>query len=111
LKHLEALEMLETHFQAFQGLQDVSRVHFLSKIKGFKRFKQFDILLMRGIEHQLMMPGSPQQNGKAERFNRTIINKAMAMLHTAGLPNGFWEFAVSMAAHIYNHTPSHTLKW
>src|SRR5258708_40256381 len=42
------------------------------------------------------------QNGKAERFNRTIMDKAMAMLHTAGLPNGFLEFAVSMAVHIYN---------
>jgi len=35
----------------------------------------------------------------------------MAMLHTAGLPNGFWEFAVSLAVHIYNRTPSHMLKW
>src|SRR5258708_6142306 len=35
----------------------------------------------------------------------------MAMLHTAGLPNSFWEYAVSMAAHTYNHTPSCTLKW
>jgi len=35
----------------------------------------------------------------------------MAMLHTAGLPNGFWEFAVSLAVHIYNHTPFRTLKW
>jgi hypothetical protein len=70
-----------------------------------------DILSQRGIEHQLTMPGSPQQNGKAERFNRTIMDKAMAMLHTAGLPNGFWEYAVSTAAHIYNRTPSRTLKW
>ena len=33
------------------------------------------------------------------------------MLHTAGLPNSFWEFAVSTAIHIYNRTPSRTLKW
>ena len=70
-----------------------------------------DILSQRGIEHHLTMPGSPQQNGKAERFNRTIMDKAMAMLHTADLPNGFWEFAVSTAVHIYNRTPSRMLKW
>ena len=35
----------------------------------------------------------------------------MAMLHTAGLLNGFWEFAIKMAVHVYNHTPSRTLKW
>jgi hypothetical protein len=70
-----------------------------------------DILSQKGIEHHLTMPGSPQQNGKAERFNRTIMDKAMAMLHTAGLPNGFWELAVSTAAHVYNRTPSRTVKW
>ena len=70
-----------------------------------------DILSQRGIEHHLTMPGSSQQNGKVERFNRTIMDKAMTMLHTAGLPNGFWEFAVSTAVHIYNRTPSRTLKW
>src|SRR5712671_2394345 len=39
------------------------------------------------------------------------MDKAMAMLHTAGLPNGFWEFAVSTAVHIYNRTPARTIKW
>ena len=57
------------------------------------------------------MLGSLQQNGKAERFNCTIIDKAMAMLHTTSLLNGFWEFAISTAVHIYNRTPSHMLKW
>ena len=48
-----------------------------------------DILSQRGIEHHLTMPGSLQQNGKDERFNRTIMDMAMAILHTAGLPNSF----------------------
>src|SRR5216684_5755877 len=39
------------------------------------------------------------------------MDKVMAMLHTAGLPNSFWEYAVSTAAHTYNRTPSCTLKW
>src|SRR5712672_2871779 len=70
-----------------------------------------DILSHRGIEHRLTMPGTPQQNGKAKRFNRTIMDKAMVMLHTTGLPNGFWKFAVSTAVHIYNQTPARTIKW
>jgi transposase InsO family protein len=57
------------------------------------------------------MPGLPQSNGKAERFNRTITDKAMAMLHTAGLSFGFWEYAMKAAVHIYNCSPTHTLKW
>ena len=70
-----------------------------------------EILKERGIEHHLTMPGSPQSNGKAERFNRTIEDKATAMLKHAGLSNGFWEFAWTAAVHIYNRSPSRTLKW
>ena len=58
-----------------------------------------------------MMPGTPQQNGKAEQFNCTIMDKAMSMLHTARLSNGFWEHAISMETHIYNCTPIRSLKW
>jgi hypothetical protein len=39
------------------------------------------------------------------------MEKAMAMLHTAGLSYGFWEFAVDASVHIYNHTPTCTLQW
>jgi transposase InsO family protein len=70
-----------------------------------------DILNQRGIEHHLTMPGTPQQNGKAEWFNCTIMDKAMTMLYNAGLSNGFWELAISSAVHIYNHTPIRSLKW
>ena len=70
-----------------------------------------DILNQRGIEHLLTMPGTPQQNGKAERFNRTIMDKAMSMLHTARLSNGFREHAISMATHVYNCTPIRSLQW
>ena len=69
-----------------------------------------DLLKQKGIEHHLMMPGLPQSNGKAG-FNHTITDKAMAMLHTAGLSKGIWEYAMSAAVHIYNHTPTCTLKW
>ena len=65
----------------------------------------------KGIERHLTMPGSPQQNRKAERFNRTIMDKAMAMVHAAGLTAGFWEYAVNAAVHIYNRTPTRTLGW
>jgi transposase InsO family protein len=37
----------------------------------------------RGIEHKLTMPGSPQQNGLAERWNRTILDKMRSMIHSA----------------------------
>ena len=70
-----------------------------------------DLLKQWGIEHHLTMPGSPQSNGKAKRFNHTITDKAMAILHIAGLSFSFWEYAMNAVVHIYNCSPTHTLKW
>jgi len=39
------------------------------------------------------------------------MDKAMSMLHDAGLSYGFWEHAVCTATHIYNRSPIRSLKW
>jgi hypothetical protein len=52
-----------------------------------------------------------QQNGRAERFNRTLMDKAQAMRLDACLPPSWWEFAVNTAVHLYNRTPVRRLKW
>ena len=57
------------------------------------------------------MPDTPQQNGLAERFNRTIIGSAKSMLHTAGLSYGFWVEAVRTASHVRNRSPSRVIDW
>ena len=55
-----------------------------------------------GIEHQTSMPDSPQQNGRAEWFQQTILNKGESMRHMAGLSSGFWSYAIRTAIHVYN---------
>ena len=62
-------------------------------------------MIENGIETQMSMPGTLQQNGQAERFQQTIINGAEAMRHHAGLSNGFWIYAVKAKLHAYNVTP------
>jgi hypothetical protein len=42
-----------------------------------------------------MAPYSPEQNGVAERMNRTIQEWIVFMLHHSGLTNGFWAEALS----------------
>ena len=65
----------------------------------------------KGVEHQKTMPDTPQQNGRAEQFNHTIMDKAMAILHQAGLTNGFWQYAVDTVVHTYNCIPTRLLEW
>ena len=57
-----------------------------------------------GIETQMSMPDTLQQNGQVERFQRTIVNGAEAMQHHTGLSNGFWIYAVKVKLHTYNIT-------
>ena len=42
-------------------------------------------MIENGIETQMSMPDTPQQTGRVERFQQTIINGAEAMRHHAGL--------------------------
>ena len=94
-------------YLAWAETQTLLKMHALHSDRGGKYMaaQVKDILVERGIEHHLTMPGSPQSNGKAEWFNRTIEDKATAMLQTAGLSKGFWEFAWSAALHMSQICP------
>ena len=72
--------------------------------------KEFDnILQSQGILHQTTIPHHPQQNKKAERKDRTLMDAAQSMLKTANLPNTFWEDAVATACYLQNRLPTTTL--
>ena len=73
-----------------------------------KSFK--DYLQEQGIEHQTTVPRSPQQNGLAERFNRTIIEMTRSMIHGAGLPKYLWGEAIQTANYLKNRSPHRGLK-
>ena len=55
-----------------------------------------------GIKRQFSVAGTPQQNGVAERMNRTIQQMARAMLDDSGTPDTFWGEATHIAANILN---------
>ena len=113
LKTKDQFTIALSNFLSWTENQMSKRLRVLHSDRGGEYIsnKVKEILNEKGIEHHLTMPGSPQQNGKAERFNCTILDKAMSMLHVAGLSNGFWEYAIGAAVHIYNRTPTRTLKW
>ena len=56
------------------------------------------------------MPYNPQQNGVAERKNRTIVEAAKAMLHNQNLHFSFWAEATNTAVYIQNRCPHSILE-
>ena len=47
---------------------------------------------------------TPQQNGHAEHFMHTVMDKSEAMWHETYIPDSWWEFTIAHAIHVYNHT-------
>nr|GEW42201.1 ribonuclease H-like domain-containing protein [Tanacetum cinerariifolium] len=54
---------------------------------------------MKGIKREFSVPRTPQQNGIAERKNRTLIKAARTMLADSLLPIPFWVEAVNTACY------------
>ncbi|KNZ62363.1 hypothetical protein VP01_127g1 [Puccinia sorghi] len=53
---------------------------------------------------------TPQQNGLAERFNRTIIESARAILKDSNLSLHYWNEIIKASALTLNQIPSHRSK-
>jgi hypothetical protein len=58
-----------------------------------------------GIETQESLPYEHEQNGMAERANRTLEEKVRCMLMDAGLENKYWADALRTAAFLSNRSP------
>ncbi|KAH9671727.1 hypothetical protein KPL70_017462 [Citrus sinensis] len=67
-------------------------------------FKEY--LVENGIISQLTAPGTPQQNGVAERRNRTLLDMVRSMLSYSSLPISFWGLALETAVYLLNLIPS-----
>ncbi|CAL8152241.1 unnamed protein product [Prunus armeniaca] len=95
-------------------------VYFLrNKSEAFSCFKKFksmtelqtghQICEAHGIQRQLTMAYTPQQNGVVERKNRTVIEMAKSMLHDKGMPYFLWAETVHTAVYLLNRCPTKAL--
>jgi transposase InsO family protein len=62
-----------------------------------------------GIKRELTVSYNPQQNGVAERKNRSIISSAKAMIHDQGLPMFLWAEACNTTVYLQNMSPHRIL--
>lgn len=82
--------------------------HKIRRSDNAKEFIEKDmkkILRNYSIFHKVSTAYCPEQNGRAERQNRIIVEMAQTMLTGAELPQGLWDEAVHTAAHIRNLIP------
>jgi transposase InsO family protein len=68
--------------------------------------KDFSNFCIAGIKREFTVPYNPQQNGVAERKNKTIIEATKAMTHDMTL----WAEACMTAVYVQNRSPHQILK-
>ena len=80
---------------AMKTLRADNRGEYCNKqMRSYMRF--------RGIQHETTAPYTPEQNGRAERDNRTIVECARTMLHAKQLGVFLWAEAVNTALYLLN---------
>ena len=73
-----------------------------------KEFNQY--CKQHGIKRQFSAPYTPQQNGVAERMNRTLREKARSMIRAKKLANSFWGEAVRTVAYLTNRSSTKAVR-
>ncbi|GJS77808.1 ribonuclease H-like domain-containing protein [Tanacetum coccineum] len=68
----------------------------------FKNYVMNEFCAKKGIKREFSVARTPQQNGVAERKNRTLIEAARTMLADSLLPIPFWTEAVNTACYVLN---------
>ncbi|GJZ99773.1 putative ribonuclease H-like domain-containing protein [Tanacetum coccineum] len=68
----------------------------------FKTREMNEFCRLKGIKREFSVARIPQQNGVAERKNRTLIEAARTMLADSLLPTVFWNEAVNTAYYVRN---------
>jgi hypothetical protein len=58
------------------------------------------------IKRQLTAAYAPQQNGIAERKNRTLLDMVRSMISSKNIPKSFWAEAVNWANYVLNKSPA-----
>jgi transposase InsO family protein len=98
-------------FQIFLNLQKGSHDRIPQRLRmdnagEFTSHDIQDLCAEKGIEMEPTAPYAHQQNGVAERANRTLREMAATMLIESGLPEAFWAEAFRTAVYIRNRSPT-----
>ena len=98
-------------FKAQAELETGKRIKIFRDDKGGEfASKEWDSFLQaEGIKRERTVRATPQQNGVAERRNRTHDNGIVSMLEQAHFPKSMWGEALALHVRILNATPTSAL--
>ena len=101
------------HFKYYIENETNLKIKVLRSDNGREYLNQVlgSFLLDNGIKHETSVPDNPQQNGRAERVNRILLDKAKCMLSESGMEKVFWAEAVATSAYLANRMPKKCLNW
>ncbi|GJY94618.1 putative ribonuclease H-like domain-containing protein [Tanacetum coccineum] len=99
----ETSKILKNFIKEIENLVD-KKVKITRSDNGtkFKNKVIDDFYREKGIKREYSVAKTPQQNGVAERRNRTLIEVSRTMLADSKLPTTFWAKAVSTACYVQN---------
>ena len=105
-------------FERFKEYEAMVNSHFERKISRFRcdngreylSSEMIKYFKNRGIQYELTIRYTPQQNGVAERMNRTLMEKARCMLLGSKMEKYLWTEAILTAAYLINRSPTLALK-
>jgi hypothetical protein len=101
----EALRFLQARFPG-SGQFDVLRCDLGTE---YTNAQMSEVLDKYGVVLEDSEPYCHEHNGTSERMNRTIQERARALLFEAGFPAGMWGMAVDVACYLYNRSPHSAL--
>ena len=99
------------HFKALIENQSEKKIKMLRIDNGteYESNEFHDYCRETDIKREITTPYTPEQNGVAERKNRTIVKVVRAMLHYQGLPKFLWVEVANAVVYVQNQCPRQAL--
>jgi hypothetical protein len=112
LTHLYLLRKKDETFDAYKKYEAWVETQMSKKVKILNSDRGGEYLgdemvahlKLKGTSQKLNVHDTPQQNGVAERRNRTIAERIRALLHASGLPKNLWGEAARHVVWLLNRT-------
>jgi transposase InsO family protein len=115
--HFTIVYLLSTKdevYDYFQEYEAMVTAHFGARISRLRsdnggeyisrKFRS--LCISKGISMETTVPYTPQQNGVSERMNRTLMEKARAMMMDCSLPKVMWGESVYTSTYVTNRSPT-----